>query len=682
MRAYKDLLFNILKPYSAVLFLNNKIAGIVILAITFLNPSVALSGLVAVLFTVLFAKMIDIDNAYLSYGFYIYNSLLVGMGVGYIFTLSATSVVFIGIASVFAFALSFMLNRLFSVYKLPILSLPFSIVTMFVYLASLKYSTLYSTLVNHATMYDITLPLYMSAYLKSVGTIFFLPNALAGMLLLLVMLYFSRIIFIMSGVGFYFGVLVHSFFLGSFEQAFYDPYAFNYILVGVALCGIFLLPTVKNFTLSLIAIAVSVVLTDAIGILFNYYAIPVFTLPFNFTVITFMFILSAIYYKEFNYNIKATPEASLSHYLSNVFRFGSFQTKIALPFSGEWSVYQGFDGEWTHKGTYKYAYDFVKRKEGKNYEGEGLHLNEYYCFGESVLSPIDGYVVDLRHDLPDNYIGSVDRINNWGNYIIIRSDLGFYVEISHLMQHSLNVHVGEYVKLNDPLAKCGNSGYSPEPHIHVQVQDVATIGGFTRAFCFTEYYQHSQLVFNSIPQKDDVIASVVVDKSIQSKLLFIIDDTFTYEVFKNGVYVETVTFQVKMNALGEFYLSDDKENKLYFNSSATQFYFYQYEGDTSYLKYLFILAPRFPFINKTDIAFEDCLPINLVKSKMEVLWIELISTINKKFSRVPRMFVSQNNKLESEEGYVSLEAMKKGFYTIAYHDIELKRVEDTVVTIK
>jgi hypothetical protein len=165
-------------------------------------------------------------------------------------------------------------------------------------------------------------------------------------------------------------------------------------------------------------------------------------------------------------------------------------------------------------------------------------------------------------------------------------------------------------------------------------------------------------------------------------LLFIIDDTFSYEVFKNDVYVETVTFTVKMNALGEFFLADAKENKLYFNSTPTQFYFYHYEGDDSYLKYLFIVAPRFPFINKRDITFEDCLPINLVKSKMEVLWIELISTIQKKFSRLPRVFVSQNNRLESEEGYVGLEAMKKGFYTIVYHDIELRRTDDTVVTIK
>ncbi|HIQ46435.1 MAG TPA: urea transporter, partial [Sulfurovum sp.] len=153
LKAYTVMFENILKPYSAILFLNHKIAGLIVLAITFLNPSVALSGLVAVISTLLFAKFIEIKDQFLAHGFYIYNSLLVGMGIGYIFELSLKSMALIAISAIFTFVFSFMINRLFSNYKIPILSLPFSIVTMFIYLASLKYSTLYSTLVNHANMF-------------------------------------------------------------------------------------------------------------------------------------------------------------------------------------------------------------------------------------------------------------------------------------------------------------------------------------------------------------------------------------------------------------------------------------------------------------------------------------------------------------------------------------------------
>ncbi len=674
MSRYQDLIYNILKPYSAILFLNNKFAGFFLLIITFINPSVAISGIVAVIFTILFAEFLNLGESYLSQGFYIYNSLLVGMGVGYIFTPSIRSVALIGIASIFTFMLSFMLNRLFSLYKIPILSLPFSIVTMFVYLASLKYSGLLSTLVNNSTLYDIELPLIVSGFLKSFGTIFFLPNNIAGILMILLVLYFSRIVVIMAVVGFYFGIYIHSFLIGSFEQALYNPYAFNYILVAIALCGVFLLATLKNFILALIGVAISVVLTDAISILFNYYAIPVFTLPFNITVIVFIFILSIIYYKEFNIAIKSTPEESLSSYLSHIFRFGEIPTKLSLPFSGEWSVYQGEDDEWTHKGKYRYAYDFVRKSDGLTYKNEGLYANDYFCFGESVLAPIGGIVVDARHDLVDNIIGEVDRINNWGNYIIIKSDAGFFVEISHLMQYSLSVSVGDYVKENSIVAKCGNSGYSPQPHIHIQVQDIGVLGGFTREFCFSEFYKESSLVFNAKLDKHDSVSSVMIDKSISSKLLFILDDVFLYEVYRGDEKIDEVEFVVKMNELGEFYFEDALGSKLFFYNDLKQFYFYNYIGGDSHLKWLFILAPRIPFVNKKETTYRDYLPLYLLKGRFQTLLIELLSTIKKDIYKEEKIYHFDNTVVSSTDGAVHIQALNKGFSMIKYRDIELRRV--------
>jgi len=674
MSNYQALIYNILKPYSAILFLNNKFAGLFLLAITFINPSVAVSGILAVIFTLLFAALLGLKEVYLSHGFYIYNSLLVGMGVGYLFTPTIISVVLIAIASSLTFMLSFMLNRLFSVYKIPILSLPFSIITMFIYLASLKYSGLLSSLVNNATIYDITLPLIVSGFLKSFGTIFFLPNNIAGILMISLVLYFSRIVVIMALVGYYFGVLIHSFLIGSFEQALHDPYAFNYILVAIALCGVFLLPTVKNFVLALIGVAISVVLTDAIGILFNYYAIPVFTIPFNITVIVFIFVLSIIYYKEFNVHIKSTPEESFSAYLSQIFRFGQISTKVSLPFSGTWSVYQEFDDEWTHKGKYKYAYDFVKRQEGKSYKNDGLYVQDYYCFGESILSPVSGYIVDARDDLVDNIIGEVDRVNNWGNYIIIKSDLGFFVEISHIMQYSISVKVGDYVTAGSLIAKCGNSGYSPEPHIHIQVQDIGVIGGFTREFCFSEYYLENELIFNSQPKKGELVQGVITDRSVNSRLLFIIDDSFRYDVYENDKKIDEVSFVVKMNEYGEFYFEDNDKNRLYFYNDLKQFYFYNYDGSESYLKWLFRLAPRIPFVNKKDTTYTDSLPLYLVKSRVKTILMELLSIIKIDLFKVDKVYNFDGLTVSSIDGSVQIELLNKGFSSIKYNNKELRRI--------
>jgi urea transporter/murein DD-endopeptidase MepM/ murein hydrolase activator NlpD len=675
MKNYKSIFYNAIKPYSSLLFLNNIYAGLVLLAITFINPSVAISGLFAVAFTIAFAEFLAFKEAYLTQGFYIYNSLLVGMGMGYIFSPSLISIALIAILASFTFMLSFMLNRVFSVYKIPILSLPFAIVTMFVYLASLKYSGLLSTLVNNTTMYDITPPLISSAFFKSFGMIFFLPSNIAGIAMFLLVLYFSRITAIMALVGFYFGVGVHSFLLGSFTQALHDPYAFNYILVAIALCGIFLLPTLKNFILALAGVSMSVVLTDAIGVLFNYYAVPVFTLPFNITVIVFIFMLSLIYYKEFNIDIKATPEESLSNYLSKIFRFGEIGAKIGLPFSGEWSVYQAFDGEWTHKGEYQYAYDFVKNREDKSYKNEGLFAQDYYAFGESVLSPVSGYVVACKHDLVDNIIGEVDTINNWGNYIIIKSDLGFFVEISHLMQYSISVEIGSYVQENSIIAKCGNSGYSPEPHIHIQVQEIGVLGGFTKSFTFSEYLQDEQLYFNQLPQLGERVHSVIVDKSISSRFLYILDDIFRYEVFRAGKKEGETQFQVEMNVYGEFYLRDEQNNRLYFFNDSKSFYFHGYTGRESHLKQLFILAPRTPFVATRGIKYIDYLPIYLLKSKLKQILIELAATIKKDIYKIECEYMFDSQKIVSTFGEVHLDVTHKGHTNIRYNDVELKLIQ-------
>jgi len=670
----KTILLSAIKPYSAILFLNDKVAGFLLLAITFSNPSVAISGILAVVFTILFAEFIEFNEEFLSKGFYVYNSLLVGMGIGFIFSPSFTSVALIAISSIFTFMLSFMLNRLFSAYKIPILSLPFSIVTMFIYLASLKYSGLLSTLVNNAVVFDIVAPTFLSGFLKSLGTIFFLPTNIAGILLSILLFYYSRVTLIMALVGFYFGAFVHSLLIGSYVQALQDPYSFNYMLVSIALCGVFLLPTVKNFFLALIGISISVVITDAISILFNYYSIPVFTLPFNITVISFIFILSMTYYKEFNIDIRSTPEQSLRNYLSKIFRFGTIYTKISLPFSGVWAVYQAFDGKWTHKGRYKYAYDFVKKIDSKTYKGDGLYLSDYYAFGESILSPVSGYVVDMRQDLVDNIIGDVDRINNWGNYIIIKSDGGFFVEISHLMQYSLSVTVGDYIQSNSIIAKCGNSGYSPEPHIHIQVQEIGFVGAFTKEFIFSEYIKDDKLFFNAYPKQDENILSVITNRSISSRFTFILDDKFTYEVFKDDKKIDEYDVKVKMNSLGEFYFQDRYQNKLYFYNDLRQFYFYNYDGGDSYLKWMFILAPRLPFIDKKSISFDDYLPIYLLYDKIQIICIELLSIIKKDLYKRKYKYKFDGNCLSSELGQVELDIGRKMFASLEYKNIKLRKI--------
>ena len=659
------------KSYSSVIFLNDWRVGLVLFIVSFLLPSVGFFGVVAIFATIAFAEIIGLREEYLKYGFYLYNSLLVGMGVGYFFEVSVATIILTVMLSIITFLFSFSMNKFFSWFYVPILSLPFAVVSMIFYLASLKYTTLLSNILHRMPLIDFNMAnLFFNSYFKSLGTILFLPYVSAGVIIALILLAVSRIMFLMSLLGFLVGVFAHSIFVPYYE-AVSSIYNFNFILIAIALGGIFLIPHPKNYLIALIGVVISVVFIDAMQVFFNIYSLPVYTLPFNVIVISFLILLYWVGYKYYNYNIKSTPEKSLSYYLSKIYRFGGESIKIHLPFSGEWSVYQGFDGKWTHKGKWKYAYDFVIKKNGKTYQNDGLYLEDYYAFGKPVLAPVNGYVVAKRDDLPDNFIGDVDRINNWGNYVIIRSDYGYFVEISHLMQNSVDVNVGDYVKVGDKIGRCGNSGYSPEPHIHVQVQKYGVLGSETLPFKFVDFIKNNTIYYYDLPKEGDDIEATVVDKSMKLRVNFILDDKFKYE---DVINLKKVTFTVKMNEKGEFYFTDGT-NELYFYLDDKLFYFYDYKGGESYLKELFKLLPKLPLVNK-NVRYFDVLPLEFRFSLYKLIIMELLISFNYKLFFKKIEYYKENLKISSRFGRIEFSFYEKGFKKIVTDKFELRRIDE------
>ena len=657
----------LLKAYFSILFLRDYKAGIILLALSFLLPSVGILGLVAIFSSIIFAEIVSVRDEYLKHGFYLYNSLLVGMGVGYYFEVSLATVILTAILAALTFLFTFALNRVFIKYSLPILSLPFAFVGMIFYLASLKYTNLLSNILYRKPLFDISMP--FEAFFKSLGTIFFLPYNIAGVIIAIVLFFYSRIMFLMAVLGFIIGVAVHTIFV-PFNEALYSPYNFNFILIAISLGGVFLIAHIRNYLIALIAVAISAVLIDSMEVFLNTYSLPVYTMPFNIITILFLMLTVSIGYKYYNYNPKETPEKSLSSFLSSIYRFGGNGIKINLPFIGEWSVYQAFNGKWTHKGPWRYAYDFVIEKNGKTYKNSGEFLEDYYAFGKEVVSPINGYVVDLRADLPDNFIGNVDRINNWGNYIIISSNNGYFVEISHLMQNSINVKIGDYIQAGQIIAKCGNSGYSPQPHIHIQVQKYATLGSETIAFKFIDYIYNNRLYFNKLPKEGQNIKATTVDKSLRLYLTFILDDEFKY-LNQDG---QEYSFRVKMNDLGEFYFFDGK-NSLYFYLDSKLFYFYDYKGDDSYLKELFKIAPKIPIV-WGELEYEDSLPIELRYNSFKSALMEFLISFNYKYFAKSDIYKKEKLKVSSKYGEVHFSFYEKGFSIIKGKNFTLKRINE------
>jgi murein DD-endopeptidase MepM/ murein hydrolase activator NlpD len=341
--------------------------------------------------------------------------------------------------------------------------------------------------------------------------------------------------------------------------------------------------------------------------------------------LSFIYVLGLVKYPQVAKLIKSSPEETLDLHLANRQRFQGSQRTVALPFSGRWTVWQGFEGPWTHQDNWKYAYDFfITDEQGRSYKDYGKKLGDYYAFGKPVLSPVSGQVHEVVNNLPDNPIGQIDTINNWGNHLIIRDERGFFVEISHFAEGSIKVKEGEQLERGTFLGLCGNSGYSPQPHIHVQVQECGLLGSVTLPFSFVNYTENNHYHSSGSLEVDTQVESLLGERNIQAQTTFKVREIYRYEVWQNGRKIDELSLIVKIAPDGTYYF-DSGRGKLYFGKYDGTFYFYSVEGKDPYLETILLALPRFPLAFRPLLQWRDHLPVGLVTSGLTKAAVQFIS---------------------------------------------------------
>lgn len=612
----------VLSSYSEILFLRGWGTGAATLAVTLVAPNVAGAGLVAVLAAYAFARFIGLKSVFLESGFYTYNPLLVGLSIGYLFRLTPLTLFFTVTAGIAAFVLTHALfSAVWHYLRLPVLSLPFVLVSSATYLAAGNYSNLYvdSLYPRSVAALETALPLWLGGFLRSLGAIFFVPSWLAGAVLAAVLLSRSRILFLLAAGGYYVGVLTLAALGGSASAAFMDLNAFNFILIAMALGGVFLVPTGRSYLLALIAVLTSTVLLSSAEIFWSRWGVPVFAFPFNVVTLTFVYVLGLV---EFPLLAKGagTPEEILDEHLTGALRYPGTVRTLGLPFAGEWTVWQGFDGPWTHQGPWRHAYDFVVTDAtGRTHRGDGGRLEQYLAYRKPVLSPVKGRVVTVVADLPDNPVGTTDRTHNWGNLVVLRDERGFHVEISHFAQGSIQVEEGAWVERGALLGLCGNSGYSPQPHIHVQAQLGERVGEPTLPFSFLAFRAGEGFVSNDVPPEGAAVEALLPEKGLENRMAMVLDEVHRFRVKGcdharfPGVREGEVAFTVRMAPDATFYL-DSGRGRLYFGAHEGTWYVYRVEGREPCLRALFLALPRLPLAYRPGLRWHDHVPSGVVTS--------------------------------------------------------------------
>jgi hypothetical protein len=157
-----------------------------------------------------------------------------------------------------------------------------------------------------------------------------------------------------------------------------------------------------------------------------------------------------------------------------------YQTKtvLRLPFRGEWFVFSG--GRTVSENPHalardqRFSIDLVMLENKSSHSGDGRKNEDYYCFGVPILAPADARVVAASDTVKDNVPGVLNAAEPLGNHVILDHGNGEYSFLAHLKRGSVLVKAGDPVKAGQPLAACGNSGHSSEPHLHVHLQTTAT----------------------------------------------------------------------------------------------------------------------------------------------------------------------------------------------------------------
>lgn len=170
---------------------------------------------------------------------------------------------------------------------------------------------------------------------------------------------------------------------------------------------------------------------------------------------------------------------------------------LEYPFVGRWMVQNSPADRVPSHGTPRFAssfaIDFVPVDESLRSARFGVVSllrpeppEKFAGFGRPVTAPVDGTVAAVHDSAPDHpaYRGLPSlgyaltqrrRIEaGWrelaGNHIMIDTGSAV-VALCHLQRGSTRVQVGYRVRAGELVGRCGNSGNSTEPHLHLQAFD-------------------------------------------------------------------------------------------------------------------------------------------------------------------------------------------------------------------
>ena len=595
-----------------MLYLRGSLYGGILLAVLFLNPRMTLLGVISVLAAYGFAALIGLEKRFLGAGFHVYNPFLVGLSLGYRFQFTALACLFAILAGVFTLLLTIPLTGLLVTrWKLPVLSLPYSLASSILYLVTARFTELTAVARRLPALLasDLGLPAWLAGFFKAFGcllarrsggpagqpadTALLADPVPAGRDGLLSWRAGQRAD---DGLdrGCVSGRLQFQLRPCGHGHRRHVPCSFapQHPAGGDRRGGHALHPRCLRRA-------------GAIG---GRSALHAPLLPDHARAVQILRVAKNFLIP----GIAGLPEEVREHWLVVTCRYpGSFRTLSKPAVLGQVEGVARF--QWPLDASRRVAACLRfrdSRRAGQDaFLAATAGLHDYYCYPHAgALAPVRGRVVKWSTTSRKTRPAVSTARRNWGNLVLLEDPRGFCVELSFRPPHD--------PRSGGPMGRArhdagpGNSGYSAQPHIHVQVQSDARIVAPTLPFSFVSYRHGDVFHANDLPRQADEVEPLCPEPQLDFAATFLPDNIQQFEIFRGGQPAGKVDFRVVLAADGAHYFQSPR-GWLSFGKHEGTFYCFRLEGDDPWLRLVMLALPRLPLSFKHRLAWKDSIPAGM-----------------------------------------------------------------------
>ncbi|MFO0604012.1 MAG: urea transporter [Polyangiales bacterium] len=471
-----------LRAAASLLFSRSRRVGALVLAAAALSPRALALGLLGVAASAATARALRLAPDRLASGMLSYNALMVGLALAHAADDSPALVALVAVAGAASVLAAAALDLWLRVgHALPTLTLPF-LATYYLAAGAIPATT--PAPPHAAELLAGPLPEPAVAWLRALGAIVCQPSTDVGLVLAVAVALHSRIALALSVAGFVAARGVASAIVGDASPALAASAGLNGMLTAMALGSVWFIPSAWSYLLGAAGAVLSAGVAVGLAPRFERLGLPLLIVPFNAAVPLVLYVMRQRVADGFPHAVDfapGTPEQNLAYFRSRSERFGAVAgVRLAAPFRGVWTCTQGVEGGITHQGPWRHALDFeVFDADGRAFRGIGAALDEFHCYKLPVLAPAAGVVARVVDGVPDNPVGEVNLDDNWGNVVVVYHAPGVYSCLAHLSPGTITVHEGQPVAAGEVIGRCGNSGRSATPHLHLQLQATAAVGDAT-----------------------------------------------------------------------------------------------------------------------------------------------------------------------------------------------------------